>query len=424
MSEVVEEDREGSKQVHLGPKVLEIPETWDFRRLSDVTEINPNYDRPDRETFDFVPMDAVDEEKRVIKYWTERSAEDCTTTWFKNGDTIYAKITPCAENGKIAFVEGVETDVASGSTEFVVLSPADGVLDPKFTFYLANLPQFRSVTISLMEGSTARQRIPTNAFKAVRVPVPPLPEQRRIADILSTVDEQIQQKDEIIEKSEELKRGLMQDIFNIDTVGESSNPQFGISLKKVQEESLGDHVTVVSGVHVESNKVSDDDTKTPYLTGPDDFDQFGFSVTKYTDDPPKFCEPGDTLVTVKGSGCGKTTFANKRASISRQLKALRASESLDEYYLYYWMETKQELLSILAQGTSIPGLSTSDLTTLRIPIPPIEKQTQIGDLLSNLDLKIQQEERHKENLQELKRGLMQDLLTGKVRVDDLDRPDE
>ncbi|WP_082146835.1 restriction endonuclease subunit S [Halostagnicola sp. A56] len=132
--------------------------------------------------------------------------------------------------------------------------------------------------------------------------------------------------------------------------------------------------------------------------------EFGFSVTKFTDEPSKFCEPGDTLVTVKGSGCGKTTFANKRASISRQLKALRPGGSINEHYLYYWMQTKQELLSILAQGTSIPGLSTSDLTTLRIPVPSIEKQTRIGNFLSDLDTNIRQETQQKEKLQDIKQS--------------------
>jgi len=287
-------------------------------------------------------------------------------------------------------------------------------IDEQFLYYRL-IDEIKKIEVRT--PATTVKHLSQRDINEIRTPLPPLPEQRHIADILSTVDEQIQQTDEIITETKQLKRGLLQDIFALETTNKSSIHTSLISLKKVPKNPLSNHVSVISGVHVKSDKVSDDVTKTPYLTGPDDFDEFGFSVTKFTDDPPKFCEPGDTLVTVKGSGCGKTTFANMRASISRQLKAIRADESLDDRYLYYWMQTKLELLSILAQGTSIPGLSTSDLTTLRIPVPSMEKQVQIKAILSNVEEKIRQETIHKEELQKLKRGLMQDLLTGKVRVD-------
>jgi type I restriction enzyme S subunit len=181
-------------------------------------------------------------------------------------------------------------------------------------------------------------------------------------------------------------------------------------MNEVEGVSLGKQVEVISGTHVKSDKVSDDSSKTPYLTGPDDFDERGFSVTKYAEDPSSFCEPGDTLVTVKGSGCGKTTFASERVAISRQLKALRPKDDLDPQYLYYWLQIKKELLSILAQGTSIPGLSISDLTTLQISLPSLPEQRRIGNILSTVDEQIQQTDEMIEKSIELKEGLVQSLV--------------
>jgi len=156
MSENLEQSdlRVGYKTVQLGPREIPIPDEWGVFPFHEAIELNPKYEKPDNGPFDYLPMDAVDEEMQTIEYWTQREKGDCTTTWFKNGDTVYAKITPCTENGKIAFVNGMSTELGSGSTEFFVFHPCEGVTDDHFVFYFSNLPAFRSVTISLMEGST------------------------------------------------------------------------------------------------------------------------------------------------------------------------------------------------------------------------------------------------------------------------------
>lgn len=192
MSEALKQSDLGKegKTVKLGPREIPIPDDWETVPFEEAIELNPRYDKPTEGPLDYLPMDAVDEEKQTIEYWTKRDKDDCTTTWFKNGDTVYAKITPCTENGKIAFINGLTTEVGSGSTEFLVFHPREDVTDERFVYYLVNLPEFRSVTISLMEGSTGRQRVPHDVFKGgLHIPLPPLPEQRRIAEILSTVDD-------------------------------------------------------------------------------------------------------------------------------------------------------------------------------------------------------------------------------------------
>jgi len=417
MSEAIDqpEGSEKYKEVVLGSSSTVIPASWQVRKLGEVAEIvsgsTPKKGNPDYWGGDIVWITPTDVTKLGRKYIFE-SEEQITEVGLSNSSATLIEPGAVLMTSRATIGEAVINEVPVTTNQgFKTLVPNDEV-DPEFLYYY--IPSIKEYLNAIGGGSTFSE-ISKRDVSTIKLPLPPKPEQRRIADILSTVDEQIQRTEEVIEKTEELKRGLMQDIFNLDTTGDSLKSMAYPSLGEVPKELVGDHVSVISGVHVKSNKVSDDRTKTPYLTGPDDFDQFGFSVTKFTDDPPKFCEPGDILVTVKGSGCGKTTFANESAAISRQLKALRPNDSLDERYLYYSMETKQELLLILAQGTSIPGLSTSDLTTLQIPLPSIETQAQIGDLLSNIDGKIQQESQYKKELQELKRGLMQDLLTGKVR---------
>jgi type I restriction enzyme S subunit len=174
-------------------------------------------------------------------------------------------------------------------------------------------------------------------------------------------------------------------------------------------QKLKDHVDLISGAHVKSDKVHSDPNGTPYLTGPEDFDGLGFEVTKYTDAPTKFCEESDTLVTVKGSGCGKSALADSRACISRQLKSLRPSESLNPFFLYYYVKSKQDWLLSLSEGSAIPGLSNSHLTALDLARPPLHEQRKLASVLYAVDQAIQKTEAIIEQAKRVKQGLMQDL---------------
>lgn len=111
---------------------------------------------------------------------------------FKNGDTLLARITPCLENGKTAFIDGLkEGEVAFGSTEFIVLRSRKGVSDPQFIYYLAISSFFRNIAIKSMVGSSGRQRVQIGALKDIDIKVPSLEEQRRIASRLALLDSKI-----------------------------------------------------------------------------------------------------------------------------------------------------------------------------------------------------------------------------------------
>ena len=111
---------------------------------------------------------------------------------FCNGDTIMARITPCLENGKTAFVDILaDGEVAFGSTEFIVMRARDGISDPQFIYYLATSPAFRNVAIKSMVGSSGRQRVQQGVLDELELSVPPLDEQREIGAFLATNDQKI-----------------------------------------------------------------------------------------------------------------------------------------------------------------------------------------------------------------------------------------
>ena len=112
---------------------------------------------------------------------------------FRNGDTLMARITPCLENGKIAYVSILDDgEVGFGSTEYIVFRNIEGVTDNKFIYYFVSNPRFRNIAIKSMVGSSGRQRVQQSVLENLEVKLPPLSEQKRIAAILGALDDKIE----------------------------------------------------------------------------------------------------------------------------------------------------------------------------------------------------------------------------------------
>ena len=153
-------------------------------------EFNPRMDLKKGTIATKISMDKLQSYTKKIPE-TEQ-AEFSGGTKFSNGDTIMARITPCLENGKTAFVDCLNKDeVAFGSTEFIVLRAKPGVSDAQFVYYLTTSPEFRQVAIKSMVGSSGRQRVQQPVLENLELVVPELPEQKRIGEFLAAIDDKI-----------------------------------------------------------------------------------------------------------------------------------------------------------------------------------------------------------------------------------------
>ncbi len=113
-------------------------------------------------------------------------------TKFCNGDTIMARITPCLENGKTAYVDFLEEgEIAFGSTEFIVMRAKEGISDSQFIYYLSVSPYFREIAIKSMVGSSGRQRVQQSVLEELELLMPPLEEQEKIGQFLKNIDDKI-----------------------------------------------------------------------------------------------------------------------------------------------------------------------------------------------------------------------------------------
>ena len=163
---------------------------WTTIRAADFIEFNPRLSIKKNAVATKVAMDKLQPFTKKIP--ATEQAEFAGGSKFCNGDTIMARITPCLENGKTAFVDILQDgEVGFGSTEFIVMRARDGISDPQFIYYLATSPAFRNVAIKSMVGSSGRQRVQQGVLDDLELVVPPLEEQQKIGAFLALFDEKI-----------------------------------------------------------------------------------------------------------------------------------------------------------------------------------------------------------------------------------------
>ncbi len=283
--------------------------------------------------------------------------------------------------------------------------------------------------IKSLAGQTAVPILNKKDFSNIIIPLPPLEEQKKIADILSIVDKKIAFVEENINATEELKKGLMQKLLTE-----------GIGHTEFKETKIGKLPILWS--MKELNDISD-------ITR-----LAGYEYSEYWNES----ETGD-IIALKGYNIGKGKIVNKNLfyisnELSNQLNrsklysgdvvfpcvgtignAVSINENntyhinqniakitpklnLDSNYLVqYLMSTlcKREIFKFNAT-TSQPNVLVGSLRKFRVPVPPVEEQKQIAEILSTVDNKLENLKEKKQSFEELKKGLMQKLLTGEVRV--------
>lgn len=179
---------------------------------------------------------------------------------------------------------------------------------------------------------------------------------------------------------------------------------------------LRDVATLISGQHVLASNVNNDGAGLPYLTGPSDFVGYVPRATSWTARGTAFAEPGDILITVKGSGCGTMTVADQRYAISRQLMAVRAARC-DGGFL--WAALRREIARLKSQSTgTIPGLTRDQV--LNISLPDVSDRTQqaVASLDTCSTRHLLQHDKYVRLKKELILALMEQLLLGRRRFPD------
>lgn len=185
-------DGRKSQFIEMFGNPLSSVQRYQLKKLGDCCELNPrrpNLTLKDTDKVSFVPMPSVSENGCLQDVTDEEYGKvKKGFTYFENGDVLFAKITPCMENGKGAIAEGLTNNIGMGSTEFHVLRPIEEISSPYWLLALTRLPIFRVRASKNMTGTGGQKRVPTNYLENFMVGLPPIEEQSRFENIYKQSD--------------------------------------------------------------------------------------------------------------------------------------------------------------------------------------------------------------------------------------------
>ena len=410
--------KEGYKKTEVGV----IPEDWEVCLLSEISEINPRKELlDDDELVSFIPMEQVSNGGRILNI-EKKKYESVSKgyTPFKNNDVLLAKITPCFENGKRALVKELDTKAGFGSTEFHVLRSNRKSL-PEYLYYCISAHRFRELAQLNMTGSAGQKRVPTIFIKEYKLPVPPLREQEKIAEILSTVDCQIDDTEKLIEKCRVLKKGLMQRLLT-KGIGHSEFKKSEVGEIPVGwgVKTIGEICELINGRAFKPQEWREDGIpiiRIQNLNGSEDFNYYEGDIdSKYlvSKDDLLFSWSGS-----RGTSFGPHIWKGINGVLNQHIfkVILKDDTDIEKNFFYYNLKYITEKIEKEAHGSAgLVHITKGALEKIKLVVPELEEQIKISQILYSLDNELQINIRKRKQLESLKKGLMQQLLTGKIRT--------
>ena len=334
------------------------------------------------------------------------------------------------------------------SYEYAIVSPMYSVfktkefLLPKYLSYWVQLPNFRYMVINNTAGSV-RESLNFSRLTTFKLPLPPLSEQQKIAEILETIDNAIEKTDAIIEKYKRIKQGLMQDLLTKGVVneGEGESERWRLrdeNIDKFKDSPLGRvpeewevvRLEEVVEINPETLNLKNKDMTINYIDieSIEDYKVKSYKTFKVSEAPSRaqrIVKEKDVLVSTVRPNLKSFAIITKDKNnfiCSTGFAVLRSKNNLSSEYLFYYTQFDyyflNQVLPIIV-GSNYPAINSYELKTFFIPLPPIPEQQRIASILSQIDEVIEKEQAYKEKLERIKKGLMEDLLTGKVRVNHL-----
>ena len=417
--------REGYKITEFG----EIPSEWEVKKLKDLgnSVIGLTYspdDLVDGCNGTLVLRSSNIRNNRIVfddnKYVNKDIQEKLIV---KENDILI-----CSRNGskeligKCALIDKKAEGSSFGAFMTVYRSKYNKYLFNVFTSYMFKRQIYNNL------GATINQ-ITTDNLNNFKIIVPTIKEQEKIASILSTVDEQIDNVDALIEKNKELKKGLMQTLL---TKGIGHTKFKKTEIGEIPDEwELESMNKIVTSTQLGTNTLGKENEKIPMLKmGNLTIGGFDFNKLEYISEEELemnkeyILSNGDFLFNTRNTLelVGKSAVWNSqidKAIFNSNIMRIKYCSKINDFYMGYYFSSDigwKQLKSISTGTTSVAAIYTKDLMKIIVIIPSIGEQEKIVSILLEVDKKIEEYENKKQKLEELKKGLMQQLLTGKIRV--------
>lgn len=378
---------------------------WKEYRLSDFVDINPKVALSRQQEHSFIEMKDLSNDLKFANPSRMRIPKGGAR--FIENDVLFARITPCLENGKIGVARNLKGGKGFGSTEFLVFRSKKEISDSDFVYYLSRYYEVRNFAVKNMIGTSGRQRVARQAFDNLLLPLPPLPQQKRIAEILSALDEKIELNLQMNRTLEDMAKALYKHWFvkeettkiRVDELIDF-NPKL-----KIPKASLTSYVDMkaLPTSHMSVSKV----IKRPFTAG------------------SKF-QNNDTLM-ARITPClenGKTAFVDflEKDEIgfgSTEFITMRPKKDTSPYYAYCLARDKAFInyaVSIMIGSSGRQRVQLSSLVKYEVNKQPTEKMQQFHKKITLLFAQVKANVEESKSLRQTRDTLLPQLLSGKIRI--------
>ena len=335
---------------------------------------------------------------------------------FRNGDTIVARITPCLENGKTAYIDTLKDgEIGFGSTEYIVLRAKEGLSNSHFLYYFARSDTFRDVAIASMTGSSGRQRVQTEVVVNHTFELPTLPEQKAIASVLSSLDDKI----DLLHRQNKTLEAMAETLFRQWFIEEAKEDW--------EEVTLADVCTrITDGSHSSPASVEDGypmaSVKDMYDWGINQSTCRKISKEDYEVLVQADCKAlqGDILIAKDGSYL-KHVFLMEESLDVVLLSSIAMLRPNGQYHpmlltLFLKLDSTHELMQNIVTGAVIPRIVLKDFRKFSIQLPPKDLQDKAVKIVKPIFEKCWENNRQIQTLENLRDTLLPKLMSGEVRV--------
>jgi type I restriction enzyme S subunit len=393
-----------------------MPETWAEVRLTDVCELNPRLLAEERPSDDlpvtFVPMSSVNESAGVVDKPEVRTFGEVAKgyTSFRERDVLFAKVTPCMENGKSAVADQLVNGLGFGSTEFHVLRATPAVL-PDYILSFIRQQSFRDRAASAFVGTGGLQRVPPDFLTRVKIPLPTLPEQQRIVDVIHHVEKVKGLRNNFHALLLRTKRQLFVEMFGdpnprsnsrwpVERIGTFVNVATGGTPSRSQPDSYGNVHAWVKSTDLRDNAI---------VATEEQISELGIQRSNAKLHPAQ-----TVMVAMYGQGQtrGRTGKLLIEAACNQACAALLPSDELLPDYLWVWFQLSYESVRSLGRGGQQENLNLDIIRGISLPKPPVPLQLEFSRRLNGLLLMFEKSIAASAQLSELQAALSVEAFTG------------
>jgi type I restriction enzyme S subunit len=373
-----------------------LPAGWRWVKLGDVCEINPrrpSINRVDSTPTTFVQMSAVDDIDGIIARPEKKPFSDVKKgyTYFAEGDVIFAKITPCMENGKHAIARNLIDGIGFGSTEFHVIRPNQEIT-AEWVWHFVRQPFVLQTATNFFTGAVGQQRVPDGFLKSLEIPLPPLTEQQRIAaklnEQMTAISQARQAAQEQLRAARALSSAYLRDVFE------------GQGAEKWEQKYISDFAETCSGTTPSRARNEYYDGDIPWVkTGElkdNAFDNAEEHVTELAvkETSLKLLPANTLLVAMYGQGQtrGRTGIIKKPMTINQACFAILPNETFDTEFLQFWFRNNYTRLrrETEGRGGNQPNLNGQVLKKQLVQMPKLVEQKDIIKTLKTQMLQVEQ----------------------------------